>query len=55
MSGRQFLIVIIITFITAGSWAIFDILHSRSKVTIPDETLKLIEPISPEFDLKALE
>lgn len=54
MSGRQFLIIVTITFLTVVIWVVSDILHARSKVTIPPETLQLIEPISPEFDTGAL-
>lgn len=54
MSNRSFLYIIIFTFVTVAIWIVFDILHARSQVTIPIETQKLIEPISPEFDTEVL-
>lgn len=55
MSGRQFLVVVIITFITVVVWVILDILHGRSTVTIPPQTQELIKPVSPNFDIGVLE
>jgi hypothetical protein len=51
MTGRQFLIILIITFITVLLWVIFDILHARSEVVIDQETEVLMEPIKPELDI----
>lgn len=55
MSGRQFLIVVTITFVTVTLWVISDILHSRSQVTIPTETKRLIEPVDPNFNLQIIQ
>lgn len=50
MSGRQFLYIIIATFITVLIWFGVDIIHSRSKVEISPEIQKLLEPVNPNFD-----
>jgi hypothetical protein len=52
--SKRFLYIVIFTFITVAAWVVFDILHARSAVTIPDETMKLIEPVSPELDIEVL-
>lgn len=54
MIRKQWLIVTILTFITILAWVAFDIIHTRSEVTIPTELQDLTEPISPEFDAKGL-
>jgi hypothetical protein len=54
MNGRQFLVVMIITFITVIVWVVFDILHSRSTIKPTQETVNLVKPISPDFDIDAL-
>lgn len=54
MFSKRFLYITIFTFITVAIWITFDILHSKSQVTIPAETQQLIEPISPEFDTEVL-
>lgn len=54
MNSKQFLYIVIATFITVLGWAAFDILHTRSKVQTPSEVQKLMEPISPVFDQEAI-
>lgn len=54
MTGRQVLLIVIATFITAIIWVVVDILHSRSQVQIPAQTQQLIEPIDPNFDQEVL-
>lgn len=51
MTKKGWLIAAILTFITVCAWVIFDILHARAQVEIPAEVQKVIEPISPEFNL----
>jgi len=54
MNNRSFLYIVILTFLTVAAWVVFDILHSRSQITTPTETQKLIEPISPTFEIEVL-
>lgn len=55
MTKKGWLIATVLTFITICAWVIFDILHARSQVEIPAKTQEAIEPISPEFNIKALD
>lgn len=50
MNKKEWLIATILTFITICAWVVFDILHTRAAVEIPQKTRELIEPISPEFN-----
>lgn len=54
MTGKQFLYILIATFITIFAWVITDIIHSRSQVQIPPEIKQLMEPIDPNFDQEAI-
>lgn len=55
MTKKGWLIATILTFITICAWVIFDILHARSKVEIPQKVQEVIEPINPQFNTKVLE
>ena len=55
MIKQQWLIAAILTFITIIAWVIFDIIHTRQQVEIPQNLQEIIEPINPEFNLKGLE
>lgn len=55
MTRKEWLIAAIFTFITALAWVAFDILHTRSQVEIPSNLQQIVEPINPQFNLKALE
>lgn len=50
MSGKQFLYIVIATFITVMAWVVLDILHSRESVQTPPEIKQLLEPINPQID-----
>lgn len=54
MSGKQFLYILIATFLTLMIWVTVDIIHARSQVKIPEEVQKLLEPISPVFDQEVI-
>lgn len=51
---KEFLIVIIATFITIVVWITFNILHRVSQVKVSDKVQEVIEPINPNFDLEGL-
>lgn len=55
MNKKEWLIAVILTFITICAWVIFDIVHTRSKTEIPSELQEIIEPVDPQFNLKAFE
>lgn len=54
MSGKQFLYIVIATFITVMVWVVVDILHSRAQVQPPPEVQQLLEPINPNFDQEVI-
>lgn len=55
MTQKQWLAAVILTLITISAWVIFDILHSRTQVEIPQKWQGVVEPINPRFDTQALE
>ncbi len=55
MTRKELLIAAIFTFITILSWVIFDIIHARSEVAIPQKLQEVIEPISPDFNTASLQ
>jgi len=52
---KSSLILTILTLITIIAWVIFDVIHARSKVEIPTEIKNVLDPVNPNFDIKALE
>ena len=55
MTKKEWLVAVIITFITICAWVVFDIYHARSQVEIPPKTKEVIEPINPELNTGALQ
>lgn len=55
MTRKEWLIATIFTFITVLAWVVFDIVHTRSEVQIPQKLQEAIEPISPDFNTQSLE
>lgn len=55
MTKKEWLMAAILTFITICTWIIFDIIHTRSSVEIPEDIQAVLEPINPNFDTKILE
>lgn len=55
MTKKEWLIAAILTLITIVSWMIFDVLHARAKVEIPQKVQEIIEPINPNFNIQSLE
>lgn len=54
MNKKEFLVIAIITLITACAWAFFDILHTRSNTEVSAKVQQVIEPIDPNFDQQAI-
>lgn len=55
MIRKEWLIAVIITFITICAWVISDIFHTRSQVEIPQKLQEIIKPISPDFNTSSVE
>ncbi len=55
MTKKEWLIAAILTFVTILAWVIFDIIHTRSQVQIPTQLQSIIEPISPDFNIKSIQ
>lgn len=54
MSNRQFVIVVIITFIVIVIWIISDILHTKPSIEVNPKLNTLLTPINPNFDSKII-
>jgi hypothetical protein len=54
IKNRYLVAIIVVSCLTALSWVIFDILHSRSEVKPSPEIEQLLEPVSPNFDEGAI-
>ncbi len=50
MTSKQFLIIIILTFITVVVWTVLDIIHSQAQIHPPAEIQQLLTPVDPNFD-----
>lgn len=54
MSNKQFLYIVIATFITILIWVVMDVMRSQSRVQTPAEIQQLLQPINPAFDQEAI-
>lgn len=54
MTRKEWLIAVILTFVTLCAWVVFDILHKRSQVELSPKLQEIIEPISPQFNTEGL-
>lgn len=55
MARKEILILVIATFLTFMAWVIFDIIHTRSAVTIAPTVQEAIKPLEPNFDKSAIQ
>lgn len=55
MTKKEWLIAAIITFVSIIAWLAFDVIHTRSKVEIPQKIQDVLEPVNPNFDTQGLE
>lgn len=55
MTRKEWLIAAMITFFSIMAWMVFDVIHTRSKVEIPQKIQDVLEPVNPNFDTQALE
>lgn len=54
MSGKQFLYIVIATFITVIIWFALEIKHASLEVTTPPDIQQLLQPVNPNFDQKTI-
>lgn len=54
MTKKGYLLVAIVTLITIVLWVVFEVIHKRSEITIPQDVEKLTEPIDPNFNLEGI-
>lgn len=55
MTKKEWLVAAILTFVTILAWVVFDALHARSSVQIPQKLQDVIEPINPDFNIQNLQ
>lgn len=55
MTKKEWLIAVILTFITICAWVVFDMIHTRSQTEMDPAWKEAIEPINPEFNLEAFD
>jgi hypothetical protein len=55
MNNRQFLIVIIVTFVIIIIWIIADIIHTRPSIEVNPKLSTLLSPLNPNFDSKVID
>jgi hypothetical protein len=55
MNRKEFLLIIIITFIVVMVWVASNIYHDRSNTNIDPEIAPLLEDITPNFDQETLD
>ena len=54
MNRKEFVVVLVLTFIVIIIWIITDIIHTRPSVEVDPKVQNIIEPISPDFDQETL-
>lgn len=50
MSGKELLILSIITLSTVISWIVYDVYHAATKSTVTTVQTELMKPLTPSFD-----
>lgn len=55
MTRKEWLVAAILTLITVSAWVVFDIIHARAQVEIPQNIQEAIEPINPNLDIQNLQ
>lgn len=50
MSGKDLLIISILTLFTVLSWIIYDVYHAATTSTIPKVQQEKMTPLDPKFD-----
>lgn len=54
MSGKDFLILSILTLLTVVAWIVSDAYHAAVTSTVTEVEKKLMEPLNPTFDQKVI-
>lgn len=55
IARKEILILTIVTFLTFIAWVIFDIIHTRTQVTVDPAVQEAIKPLQPTFDQSAIQ
>ncbi|MBI2338136.1 hypothetical protein HYU95_03035 [Candidatus Daviesbacteria bacterium] len=55
MTRKEWLFAAILTFATILAWVVFDIIHTRAQVEVPQKLQEVIEPINPNLNTESLE
>lgn len=55
MNRKEFVVVLIFTFIVIVIWIIADIIYAEPSITVDPRVQKLLEPVDPTFDTSILE
>lgn len=54
MEKKEFVLVIIFTFVVVMIWIASDIYHTHSNITISPKLKQTLEPVDPNFDTATL-
>lgn len=56
MSGKQFAIIVVITFIVGMIWLISDIIfNTKASITVSEKLEDLLQPVNPTFNSRVLD
>lgn len=55
MNKKEFIVILIITFLVIMVWIIAEIIHSKPSVSVDPKLKQLLDPIDPNFDTSTLE
>lgn len=55
MNKKEFIVILIITFLVIMIWIIAEIIHSKPSVPIDPKLQQLLDPLDPNFDTATLE
>ena len=56
MSGKQFAVIVIITFIVGMIWLVSDIIfNTKASISVSPQLETALQPVSPNFESKTLE
>lgn len=55
MTKKQFIFVLIVTFIVVIIWVVADIIHTKPSIPLDPKLQNLLEPVTPTFDKSVLD
>jgi hypothetical protein len=54
MKSKDWLMLSIITFLTAAAWTVYEVYHQATTTTITPVQQEMVKPLDPTFDLDTL-